>query len=181
MRQGYWSVAAIFEDRHDVVVLGAGGQLLRMSVPVKRTQVRHVAPSTAQRCSCVQQALNWLVCSPFSVSNHARQVLHAGGRVECGTRIGESEPSLRRMQELDDLKGWRRAVSILLEFGDIATPLLRSLASRLGAAVSWLLVTLIGRSLGLVFRGVRESFGGRSGRQRGKDAPRRRSAAAQGV
>ncbi len=40
VRQGYWSVAAVFEDRHDVVVLGAGGQLLRKSVPVKRTQVR---------------------------------------------------------------------------------------------------------------------------------------------
>ena len=39
VRQGYWSVAAIFEDRHDVIALGPGGQLLRKSVPVKRTQV----------------------------------------------------------------------------------------------------------------------------------------------
>ena len=72
------------------------------------------------------------------------------------------------VQELDDLKGWRGAVSFVLEFGDVAMPLLRSLFSRLSAAVSWLLVTLIGRSLGLVFRGVRESFGGRSGKQQAK-------------
>lgn len=82
------------------------------------------------------------------------------------------------MQELDDLRGWRSAVSFMLEFGDVATPLLRSLFSRLSAAVSWLLVTLIGRSLGLVFRGVRESFGGRSGKQEEKGNPAGRRAAA---
>ena len=85
------------------------------------------------------------------------------------------------VQELDDLKGWRSAVSFLLEFGDVATPFLRSLLSRLSAAVSWLLVTLIGRSLGLVFRGVRESFAGRSGKQQVKRSPRSRSTAAQAV
>ncbi len=85
------------------------------------------------------------------------------------------------MQELDDLKGWRGAVSFVLEFGDIAAPLLRSLFSRLGAAVSWLLVTLIGRSLGLVFRGVRESFAGRSGKQQAKESARRRNAAVPGM
>ena len=84
-------------------------------------------------------------------------------------------------QELDDLTGWRSWVSFLLELGDVATPLLRSLLSRLSAAVSWLLVTLIGRSLGLVFRGVRESVrGNRRGGRRGEADDRRGGVALQG-
>ena len=51
-------------------------------------------------------------------------------------------------------------MSLSLELGDFAVPLLHSVFARVSAAVSWLLVTLIGRSLGLVFRGVRESLAG---------------------
>ena len=36
-------------------------------------------------------------------------------------------------------------------------PLLKRVGTKLGDLVSWLLVTLIGRSLGLVARGVRQS------------------------
>ena len=70
-------------------------------------------------------------------------------------------------QELEALRGWRSGVSFMLELGDVAAPLLRSLFARVSAAISWLLVTLIGRSLGLVFRGVRESLG-RGGRPAGQ-------------
>ena len=62
------------------------------------------------------------------------------------------------MQELEALQGQRYYLSLLLEASDIAMPLLHVCCSRLGDAVSWLLVKLIGRALGLVWRGIRQSF-----------------------
>lgn len=35
----YWDVVAIYEDRHEVAVLGAGGRIMRKSIPFKRTKV----------------------------------------------------------------------------------------------------------------------------------------------
>lgn len=72
------------------------------------------------------------------------------------------------MQEVERLKGLRYAHSLGLEAMDVAAPLLQRLLGRLGDAVSWLLVRLIGRSLGLIYRGVRESLSPR-GRNAGGD------------
>lgn len=74
-------------------------------------------------------------------------------------------------QELENLQGWRYFLSLLLEALDVASPLVSAMLSRAGAALSWLLVTLIGRSLGLVYRGVRQSLGG-SGRRKGPQSDR---------
>ena len=62
------------------------------------------------------------------------------------------------LQELESLKGWKYTVSFLLEAGDIVLPILRSCMARVSAAISWLLVKLIGRALGLVYRGVKQSL-----------------------
>lgn len=67
-------------------------------------------------------------------------------------------PCVNCAQELEGLTGWRSLVCLLLELADVAAPILGSVFARLSTAMSWLLVILIGRSLGLVFRGVRESL-----------------------
>lgn len=61
-------------------------------------------------------------------------------------------------QELEALTGWSAAMCLLLEVNDVAAPLLRSLFARVSTALQWLLTALIGRGLGLIFRGVRQSF-----------------------
>jgi hypothetical protein len=71
-------------------------------------------------------------------------------------------------QELERLRGWRYALSLFLEALDVAAPLAQAAVSRAGAAISWLLVGLIGRSLGLVYRGVRQSLGGRPDKPEGR-------------
>lgn len=63
----------------------------------------------------------------------------------------------RRGKELRALTGWRYFYSLYLEFFDIVGPLLQVLVKKLGEAVSFLLVRLIGRSLGLIFEGIRQS------------------------
>jgi hypothetical protein len=46
------------------------------------------------------------------------------------------------------------AASLLLEGADLLSPLLRALWRRATAAVSWLLVALVGRAVALVRRGM---------------------------
>ena len=62
------------------------------------------------------------------------------------------------MQELASLNGWRYFVSLCLEAADVMMPLVQNVCTRLGDALSWLLVRLIGRALGLVFKGIKQSL-----------------------
>ncbi|KAF8693237.1 hypothetical protein HU200_038619 [Digitaria exilis] len=67
----------------------------------------------------------------------------------------------RRTKELRALTGWRYYFSLFLELSDIAMPFLRAAVSKVGAAVSYFWVSMIGRSLGLIFSGIRQSLGWR--------------------
>ena len=78
------------------------------------------------------------------------------------------------MQELEAMTGWKYAVSFLLEAADVVLPIFRSCMARVSAAISWLLVKLIGRALGLIYRGVKQSLAPQRPQQR--QQPRAESA-----
>ncbi|KAK3264262.1 hypothetical protein CYMTET_26989 [Cymbomonas tetramitiformis] len=63
-----------------------------------------------------------------------------------------------RHEELQQLHGWPRKFSIILEAADVLIPAVTMLGKMLGNAVSWFLVRFIGRSLGLIYRGVQQSL-----------------------
>ncbi|KAL4190395.1 hypothetical protein AMTRI_Chr07g24550 [Amborella trichopoda] len=73
--------------------------------------------------------------------------------------IREVSLPMKRTTELRSLTGWRYYFSLFLEFYDIAMPLLRALAAKVSSAVSFFLVCLIGRSLGLIYTGIRQALG----------------------
>lgn len=159
----YRDVAAMYEDRHQLWSIQPSCRLQQQPISIKRTKViSFERPSLWFGVPLIQPRLYRQFCRVmFSVvpplfgkqTAHKRQfrlVLH--GRDGGGWHE----------QELEQLKGWRYVVSLALELTDVLTPLLRLFVSRLSDAVSWLLVTLIGRSLGLVYRGVLQSLG-RSG------------------
>ena len=77
---------------------------------------------------------------------------------DTGRLVQRSLPA-RRGWELSRLKGLRYNVSLALEAMDVGWPLLQAIAIKLKAALSWLLVTIIGHGLGLIFAGVRQSMG----------------------
>lgn len=81
---------------------------------------------------------------------------------------------LAPVQELEKLQGLKYLYSLLLEALDVATPVLSAMLTRAGNAVSWLLVTLIGRSLGLVYRGVKQSLSGSPRKPSHQDRPPKR-------
>lgn len=48
--------------------------------------------------------------------------------------------------------------SLYLELSDIGMPFVRTVAAKISDAVSFFLVCLIGRSLGLIYTGIRQSL-----------------------
>jgi hypothetical protein len=48
--------------------------------------------------------------------------------------------------------------SLYLELSDIMMPLVRAVIDKVSNAISFFLVTLIGRSLGLIYTGIRQSL-----------------------
>ena len=68
--------------------------------------------------------------------------------------------SVCRHSELARVTGARMLMSMFLEFADVVVPVARAALNNVKNFTSWLLVTLIGRSLGLVYRGIKESMNG---------------------
>ena len=84
--------------------------------------------------------------------------------VRDGHRLITRRLFVRRARELNSLSGWQTRMSTAMEIGDVVAPLLSRLFARVSRFVSWLLVSLVGRGLGLIYKGVRESLrGGGSG------------------
>ncbi|KAI3801133.1 hypothetical protein L1987_29236 [Smallanthus sonchifolius] len=65
---------------------------------------------------------------------------------------------VKRTKELRALVGWRYYYSLYLEMTDITMPFVRTLVAKISDAVSFFLVCLIGRSLGLIYTGIRQSL-----------------------
>nr|XP_011458194.1 PREDICTED: uncharacterized protein LOC101297793 [Fragaria vesca subsp. vesca]XP_011458195.1 PREDICTED: uncharacterized protein LOC101297793 [Fragaria vesca subsp. vesca] len=65
---------------------------------------------------------------------------------------------VKRTKELRALTGWRYYFSLFLELSDISMPLVRAVIDKVSKAMSFFLVCLIGRSLGLIYTGIRQSL-----------------------
>ncbi|KAG9154411.1 hypothetical protein Leryth_000833 [Lithospermum erythrorhizon] len=72
--------------------------------------------------------------------------------------VSQMSVSVKRIKELRALSGWRYFFSLFLELSDIAMPVVRTVIAKISDAISFFLVSLIGRSLGLIYTGIRESL-----------------------
>ncbi|OVA01595.1 Uncharacterized protein family Ycf55 [Macleaya cordata] len=75
--------------------------------------------------------------------------------------ISQLSMAVKRTEELRALTGWRYYFSLFLEFSDITMPLVKAIVAKVSSAISFFLVSLIGRSLGLIYTGIRQSLGWR--------------------
>ncbi|KAJ0052047.1 hypothetical protein Pint_01573 [Pistacia integerrima] len=66
--------------------------------------------------------------------------------------------SVRRTKELRALTGWRYYFSLFLELSDISMPFIRAVFEKISNAISFFFVSLIGRSIGLIYTGIRQSL-----------------------
>ncbi|CAL9023267.1 unnamed protein product [Prunus brigantina] len=72
--------------------------------------------------------------------------------------ISQFSMPVKRTKELRTLTGWRYYFSLFLELSDISMPLIRAVIDKVSKALSFFLVSLIGRSLGLIYTGIRQSL-----------------------
>eukprot|EP00250_Pteridium_aquilinum_P033661 c6037_g1_i2 orf=905-1753(+) len=127
LHENFQSVTAMFEDRIDLWIL--------KSCAKKIEEDRSIKPKMRN-------------------NNRTSRVKE---RESLETVFGYYKLSVRRGRELRALTGWRYYFSLYLEFSDVCGPLLRTVVTKLGEGISFLLVILIGRSLGLIYRGIRQS------------------------
>ncbi|KAE8699550.1 hypothetical protein F3Y22_tig00110577pilonHSYRG00189 [Hibiscus syriacus] len=72
--------------------------------------------------------------------------------------ISNFSVTVKRTKELRALTGCRYYFSLVLEFSDISLPMVRAVIDKVSNAISFFLVCLIGRSLGLIYTGIRQSL-----------------------
>ncbi|CAI5526270.1 unnamed protein product [Closterium sp. Naga37s-1] len=95
------------------------------------------------------------------MSAAVRVALRVQGMRRVGGPVGLVRCSVvgSRWGELRQLRGWKLVVVVALELSDLLLPLVKAAVTAAGRAVSFLLVALIVRSLGLVYQGIRQSWG----------------------
>ena len=112
--------------------------------------------------------IDWVVCVHGTL--HLQMI---GTKYQTCMGLGQNIPKaaswtevgLLCQQELAGLKGTRAAISLFLEAADVATPLIRAAFAAVADVLTFLLTRLIGRALGLIYYGIRQSLAPQ-GRQR---------------
>ncbi|XP_009786595.1 uncharacterized protein LOC107824359 isoform X1 [Nicotiana tabacum] len=131
MHQNMDAVVSMYEDRFDLCTLQC--HLIEESSKSKVQNVKWWEKIRVMSSQPVLSQLNTVVINQISVA-------------------------VKRTKELRALTGWRYYYSLLLELADIAMPVIRTVISKLSDAISFFLVCLIGRSLGLIYTGIRQSL-----------------------
>ncbi|CAL5192025.1 unnamed protein product [Lathyrus oleraceus] len=125
------TVVSMYEDRFDLCTLEKQPiNLPDSSQTEKQSWWRNL---TQQPSKTMSHELHWIVISHFSMP-------------------------VKRTKELRALIGWRYYFSLLLELSDITMPIVRKVINKASEAISFFLVSLIGRSVGLIYTGIRQSL-----------------------
>lgn len=132
LHQNIEAVVSMYEDRFDLHIL--------QSQPVEE-------PSKS-----ISENLGWWDKYFGKKSGTRTSLLHH-------VVIGHFSMPVKRTKELRALTGWRYYFSLFLELSDITAPVIRTFFKKVSDAISFFLVCLIGRSLGLIYTGIRQSLG----------------------
>ncbi|XP_020681756.1 uncharacterized protein LOC110099068 isoform X3 [Dendrobium catenatum] len=130
LQQNFESVVSLYEDRFELFVLFRQKKDDQLDCQTTKSIWKKLFFTT----QAVPSALNCVQISSLSLN-------------------------VKRTKELQALTGWRYYFSLFLEFSDVAMPLVKAFFEKARSAVSFFLVCMIGRSLGLVFSGIRQSLG----------------------
>ncbi|KAJ8559355.1 hypothetical protein K7X08_003413 [Anisodus acutangulus] len=131
LHQNVEAVVSMYEDRLDLCTFQC--QLVDVSSKNKDQTINWWKKLSVISSRPVSRQLNVLVIDQISVP-------------------------VKRIKELRALTGWRYYYSLFLELADIAMPLMRTVIAKVRDAISFFLVSLIGRSLGLIYTGIRQSL-----------------------
>lgn len=130
LHQNMAAVASMYEDRFDLCVL-------------QRELIEYSGNET--------ENIGWLKKIIFRISGPISSPLQY-------VTINNITVPVKRTKELRALVGWRYYFSLFLELSDITMPIVKTVVAKVSDAISFFLVCLIGRSLGLIYSGIRNSL-----------------------
>ncbi|XP_044501061.1 uncharacterized protein LOC123222390 isoform X2 [Mangifera indica] len=130
--QNVEAVVSMYEDRFDLCTFQS--QLIEESI----VDVQFENDNWWKKLTCRKSEIS------FSASSYIE--------------IIQMSISVRRTKELRALTGWRYYFSLFLELSDISMPSIRAVFEKISNAISFFFVSLIGRSLGLIYTGIRQSL-----------------------
>ncbi|RZB52419.1 hypothetical protein D0Y65_048759 [Glycine soja] len=125
------TVVSMYEDRFDLFILES--QPVDVTDSIQTEEQNWWKRLTQQNSKAMSPELHCIDISHFSMP-------------------------VKRTKELRALTGWRYYFSLFLELSDITMPLIRAVIDKVSDAISFFLVSLIGRSLGLIYTGIRQSL-----------------------
>ncbi|KAK7395364.1 hypothetical protein VNO78_15916 [Psophocarpus tetragonolobus] len=125
------TVVSMYEDRFDLCILES--QPVDLTDSIQTEEQNWWKRLTKQNSKAMSLELHCIEISNFSMP-------------------------VKRTKELRALIGWRYYFSLFLELSDITMPLIRAVIDKVSDAISFFLVSLIGRSLGLIYTGIRQSL-----------------------
>ncbi|KAL3828133.1 hypothetical protein ACJIZ3_016935 [Penstemon smallii] len=131
LHQNMSAIASMYEDQFDLCTLES--QLIERSGRIEAENLSWWNKLSFGRASMPSSSLRFVVISNISVS-------------------------VKRTKELRALTGWRYYFSLFLELADITMPFVKTVIAKVSDAISFFLVCLIGRSLGLIYSGIRQSL-----------------------
>lgn len=131
LHQNIELVISMYEDRFDLCTLES--QLIEDPSKTETEKLRWWKKLTMRKSGSVSSPFHYVLINYISIT-------------------------VKRTKELRALTGWRYYFSLLLELADITMPLIRTVFAKVSDAISFFLVSLIGRSLGLIYTGIRQSL-----------------------
>ncbi|OMO88910.1 hypothetical protein CCACVL1_08114 [Corchorus capsularis] len=129
--QNLEAIASMYEDRFDLYTL-------------KNQLIEEKSSDNAEKVSWWKK---------FTLRKH-----ESSSPSVCYVVISHFSMPVKRTKELRALTGWRYYFSLFLELSDIGMPMVRAIIDKVSNAISFFLVCLIGRSLGLIYTGIRQSL-----------------------
>ncbi|OMP05172.1 hypothetical protein COLO4_09005 [Corchorus olitorius] len=129
--QNLEAIASMYEDRFDLYTL-------------KNQPIKEKSSDNAEKNSWWKK---------FTLRKHK-----SASPSVCYVVISHFSMPVKRTKELRALTGWRYYFSLFLELSDIGMPMVRAIIDKVSNAISFFLVCLIGRSLGLIYTGIRQSL-----------------------
>ncbi|KAL7084415.1 hypothetical protein ACP275_14G222100 [Erythranthe tilingii] len=131
MHQNMEAVVSMFEDQFDLCTLQS--QLVEESSSSEAENFGWWKKLSINRSGPVSSSLHFVAINQISVP-------------------------VKRTMELRALTGWKYYFSLFLELADITMPFVRTVVTKASDAISFFLVCLIGRSVGLIYSGIRNSL-----------------------
>ncbi|XP_074317262.1 uncharacterized protein LOC141653405 isoform X2 [Silene latifolia] len=131
IHRNFGEIVLMYEDRFDLRILKL--EPYHESSDKNKESLRWWSTLFLRNSVKSESSMRYAVISPFSLS-------------------------LKRTRELRALKGWRYYFSLVLELTDIALPVAKTVVAQVRNGISFFLVSLLGRSVGLVYTGIRQSL-----------------------